>query len=795
MSALWPHVFARLADAGLASSMFDLVHLRHEIAVSRASAESLARATAGEPQLSRVDGGLVITVDSEVDSSTVTDRFFVRRAVIDPSIPDATAPGARAGVVATPVRTLGSLTVTAPSQLEAFATVSGDANPIHRSDLLARFVGLPGRIVHGMWTSAAATRAVLESAAEGDSSRLREWAIDFVAPVLPGQDVTFTVTRTGVRDGARIVSVEATTQAGVVAMGSAVVAGPRTMYVFPGQGIQSQGMGMEGYARSSAARDMWDRADAATQERMGFSILEIVRDNPTAIEAVGTTYRHPAGVLHLTQFTQVAMATLAMATVAEMREAGVFDPDAAVAGHSVGEYNALGASNGVLTLEGAIELVFARGQGMHGLVPRDAAGNSDYRLAVIRPHLARLSHAQAEDLVAAVAADTGELCEIVNHNLRGKQYAVAGTLGSLAELEKRIGPGQPGRPPMLLVPGIDVPFHSSALLGGVADFRKQLMRKLPEHIDTAALVGRYIPNLYPHLFRVDREYVQGVYDVCASPILAEVLADWDAASSDRDTLARTLVIELLAWQFASPVRWIETFELMCAPVELGGLGVERIIEIGVGSAPTLANLSKGSLALPTHRGSRPEVLNVEVDADIVFDTSEDPAPVLDVEESDETEADVAVAANAAPSAAAPAAAAAVADLPVDHATAVVRPARPAGRRPRRPARARLDRVVGRRRVQPAQPGPDGHRQGVRRLSDGRRPRGAPRRADQHPGQQDRRLPLPRAGAVRSRRRRGHRGTGPARVLAVRPGQARHHALGSRGGLDRPDGAVPGAGNA
>ena len=543
MSALWPHVFARLADAGLASSMFDLVHLRHEITVS--SGDGDGPATASQPDVSRVDGGLVITVDSHVATTSVTDRFFVRRTVIDPSTPEATAPGARTGVVATPVRTLGTLTVTAPSQLEAFATVSGDANPIHRSDVLARFVGLPGRIVHGMWTSAAATRAVLESAAEGDSSRLREWSIDFVAPVLPGQDVTFTVTRTGVRDGARIVSVEATTSDGVVAMGSAVVAGPRTMYVFPGQGIQSQGMGMEAYARSAAARHLWDRADAVTRERMGFSILEVVRDNPTSIEAVGITYRHPAGVLHLTQFTQVAMATLAAATVAEMREAGVFDPEAAVAGHSVGEYNALGASNGVLTLEGAIELVFARGQGMHGLVPRDAAGNSDYRLAVIRPHLARLSHAQAEDLVAAVAADTGELCEIVNHNLRGKQYAVAGTLDSLAELERRIGPGQPGRPPMLLVPGIDVPFHSSALLGGVAGFRAQLMAKLPEHIDTEALVGRYIPNLYPHLFRIDREYVQGVYDVCASPILGEVLGDWDTASADRDALARTLLIELL----------------------------------------------------------------------------------------------------------------------------------------------------------------------------------------------------------------------------------------------------------
>ncbi len=725
----------------------------------------------------------------------MSDRFFVRRTVLDPSLPAATAPDELEGVVSTPVRTLGTLTVAAPSQLEAFATVSGDANPIHRSDLLARFVGLPGRIVHGMWTSAAATRAVLESAAEGESSRLREWTIDFVAPVLPGQEVTFTVTRTGVRDGARIVSVEATTEAGVVAMGRAVVAGPRTMYVFPGQGIQSQGMGMEAYARSAAARQTWDRADAATRERMGFSILQIVRDNPTSIEAVGTTYRHPAGVLHLTQFTQVAMATLAMATVAEMREAGVFDPDAAVAGHSVGEYNALGASNGVLTLEGAIELVFARGQGMHGLVPRDAAGNSDYRLAVIRPHLARLSHAQAEQLVAAVAADTGELCEIVNHNLRGKQYAVAGTLGSLAELEKRIGPGVPGRPPMLLVPGIDVPFHSSALLGGVADFRKQLMRKLPEHIDTEALVGRYIPNLYPHLFRVDRDYVQGVHDVCASPILADILADWDAASADRDALSRTLVIELLAWQFASPVRWIETFELMCTPVELGGLGVERIVEIGVGSAPTLANLAKGSLALPTHRGTRPEVLNVEVDAEVVFDTSEDPAPVLEVRRP------------RSPSRPRP-------PRPPQRRRSLHRPpaggscrrparrplhgrgraAGAAGRRARRPARARLHRVPGRRRVQPAQPGADGHRQGVRRLGDGWRPRGAPRRADQHAGPEDRRLPLPGPGARRRRRGRADRRAGPARLVAVGTGQARHHPLGARRGLDRPHGAGPGPGH-
>ena len=677
MSTLWPSVFGALADADLASSMFDLVHLSHAIEVVAVSGPHdlpMVEPRANRPEVTRTDGGLVICVQSGTGTTHVVDRFFVRRTVTDASLPLATAPAGRAGVVPAAVRTLGKLSVTAPAQLEAFATVSGDANPIHRSDVLARFVGLPGRIVHGMWTSAAATRAVLESAADGEPSRLREWSVDFVAPVLPGQEVTFTVTRTGMREGALVVSVEAATADGVVAMGSCLVAGPRTMYVFPGQGIQSQGMGMDGYARSAAARSVWDEADAVTTERMGFSILEIVRDNPTSIEAVGTTYRHPAGVLHLTQFTQVAMATLALATVAEMRAAGVFDPTAAVAGHSVGEYNALGASNGVLTLEGAIELVFARGLGMHGLVPRDAEGRSDYGLAVIRPHLAGLDHARSEELVASVAADTGELCEIVNHNLRGKQYAVAGTLRSLAELEQRLGAGAPGRPPILMVPGIDVPFHSSALRGGVDDFRGQLLAKLPEKIDTEGLTGRYIPNLYPHVFRLDRDYVQGVYEVCGSPVLAEVLADWETASADRGELARTLVVELLAWQFASPVRWIETFELMCAPVEQGGLGIERIVEIGVGSAPTLTNLAKGSLALATHRGSRPEVLNVEVDEEAVFQTSEDPTPVVDTEPVDTPQdavaAPVAPAAMPAPVAGGSTPAASVDDLPVDHATAV-----------------------------------------------------------------------------------------------------------------------------
>ncbi len=669
MAQLWPEIFTRLAEVGLADSVLDLVHATHHVIRPTVPIDSDAPSV-DRPTITRTDRGHLVTVRSTAGGLAVRDGFFVRRALVDRSLPLETVVERAQEHIDTPRRTLGRLTLTAPRHLESFAMVSGDLNPIHRSDALARMVGLPGRIVHGMWTSAAATRAVIERAAGGRSDRLRRWSVEFVAPVLPGEQVEVTVTRVGLRDGARVVEVEVTAASGLVARGVAEVAPPRTVHVFPGQGIQAQGMGMDAYATSPAARGVWDEADRITRERLGFSILEVVRGNPASVQAGGAVHRHPAGVLHLTQFTQVAMATLASAQVAQLREAGAFDPSAVVAGHSVGEYNALAASSTVLSLPALIELVFARGQSMHGLVPRDEQGQSDYRLGVIRPHLAGLSHAQAEELVAGVAQQTGQLCEIVNHNLRGKQYAVAGTVTALETLAQRLGEGTPGRAPLVYVPGIDVPFHSSALTPGVDRFREHLRAQLPERVDPAELVGRYIPNLYPRLFSLDRDFVAGVEQACGSPVLAGVLADWDAASADPATLARTLLVELLAWQFASPVRWIDTFELLTAK---DGPAVERFVEIGVGSAPTLANLAKGSLALPTHEGTRPVVLNLELDGEAVFQSDTDPTPAPAAVADDFTaspheaaspQAPLAAPVTAAPGGDAPA------DAPVDHATAL-----------------------------------------------------------------------------------------------------------------------------
>jgi len=67
---------------------------------------------------------------------------------------------------------------------------------------------------------------------------------------------------------------------------------------------------------------VWERADKVTREKLGFSILAVVRDNPKELTANGVTYRHPEGLLNLTQFTQVALATVAFAQTARLREAG-----------------------------------------------------------------------------------------------------------------------------------------------------------------------------------------------------------------------------------------------------------------------------------------------------------------------------------------------------------------------------------------------------------------------------------------------------------------------------------------
>ena len=58
-----------------------------------------------------------------------------------------------------------------------YAGASGDFNPIHLDDDFARSVGLPGRILHGLWTMAQVARAHTDAA--GGPDKLKKLSVEF----------------------------------------------------------------------------------------------------------------------------------------------------------------------------------------------------------------------------------------------------------------------------------------------------------------------------------------------------------------------------------------------------------------------------------------------------------------------------------------------------------------------------------------------------------------------------------------------------------------------------------------
>ncbi|ASW89715.1 type I polyketide synthase [Mycobacterium marseillense] len=673
----WPAVFSAIGsavtDAGVpvVEGLLSLVHLDHaahmvgELPKDPAQLTITATALAADD----TDMGRVVPVTVTIAGAdgeaiaTLDERFAIlgRTGAAELTDPVRAGGAVSENATDTPRRRRRDVTITAPVDMRPFAVVSGDHNPIHTDRAAALLAGLESPIVHGMWLSAAAQHAV--TATDGQArppARLIGWTARFLGMVRPGDEVSFRVDRVGIDQGAEVLEVAARIGSDLVMSATARLASPHTVYAFPGQGIQHKGMGMDVRARSKAARKVWDKADKFTRDTLGFSVLHVVRDNPTSIIASGVPYNHPEGVLYLTQFTQVAMATVAAAQVAEMREQGAFVEDAIACGHSVGEYTALACVTGIYELEALLETVFHRGSKMHDIVPRDELGRSNYRLAAIRPSQIDLPDDEVPGFVADIAANTGEFLEIVNFNLRGSQYAIAGTVRGLEALEAEVERRREitgGKRSFILVPGIDVPFHSRVLRVGVAEFRRSLDRVMPRDKDPDVIIGRYIPNLVPRPFTLDRDFIQEIRDLVPAEPLDPILADYDTWLAERRIeMARTVLIELLAWQFASPVRWIETQDLLFTEEAAGGLGVERFVEIGVKSAPTVAGLATNTLKLPEYAHSTVEVLNAERDAAVLFATDTDPEPEPEVEEPVEAPEASGAPVEAAPAAPAPAAA-------------------------------------------------------------------------------------------------------------------------------------------
>jgi [acyl-carrier-protein] S-malonyltransferase len=120
-------------------------------------------------------------------------------------------------------------------------------------------------------------------------------------------------------------------------------------FLFPGQGSQSVGMGLDLAQTFPIARQTFDEAN----EALGFDLADLC-------------FRGPEEQLRLTEFTQPAIFTVSVAALRVLNEAGVTADY--LAGHSLGEYSANVAA-GAIEFAAAARTVRRRGQLMQQAVP------------------------------------------------------------------------------------------------------------------------------------------------------------------------------------------------------------------------------------------------------------------------------------------------------------------------------------------------------------------------------------------------------------------------------------------
>jgi len=93
------------------------------------------------------------------------------------------------------------------ADIQAFADVTGDHNPIHLDDEFAKSTRFGRRIAHGMLT-ASLISSVLANKLPGEGSVYLGQSLQFVAPVFPGDEVTARVTIKQIRDDKPILKLE-----------------------------------------------------------------------------------------------------------------------------------------------------------------------------------------------------------------------------------------------------------------------------------------------------------------------------------------------------------------------------------------------------------------------------------------------------------------------------------------------------------------------------------------------------------------------------------------------------------
>ena len=277
-----------------------------------------------------------------------------------------------------------------------------------------------------------------------------------------------------------------------------------TAIVFPGQGSQSVGMMTEFYEQYDYVKDVYNRASKV----LGYDLWALIKDGPVE-------------KLNQTEFTQPAVLASGYAAYLVWIEQTSIKPEV-VAGHSLGEYTALVATD-AMSLEDGIKLVSERAKLMQQAVP-EGEGAMAAILGLEDDVLVKLCE-QAEGVVEAVNFNSAGQVVIA-----GEKQAVANAI-ALAD--------EAGAKKCIALP-VSVPSHSS-LMKGAAE-------KLATTLDAVELS---MPNA---------KVLQNVTGESVSDV-AQMKA-------------------LLKQQLYSPVLWVKTMENIIES------GVDNVIEVGPGKVLT-----------------------------------------------------------------------------------------------------------------------------------------------------------------------------------------------------------------
>ena len=212
--------------------------------------------------------------------------------------------------------------------------------------------------------------------------------------------------------------------------------------LFPGQGAQIVGMGLEFYNNFEIVKKIFAEAD----DKLNYKISKIILEGPE-------------DKLKLTQNTQPAILTVSYAIFSVLKKEYNFDFKSTkfFAGHSLGEYSALVCSDS-LEFNDALFLLFERGKSMQEAVP---VGKGSM-IAVLGSKIDELNNLIKEVKIKGV-------CEIANDNAEG-QTIISGDIESVNSLKDILKENKKKFIPL----NVSAPFHCSLMSSAATKMKDKI---------------------------------------------------------------------------------------------------------------------------------------------------------------------------------------------------------------------------------------------------------------------------------------------------------------------------------